>query len=679
MRRVLSVLAVLFVAVGLAWLILGDHEPPPVAPSPAPGPSGAPTAKSKLAGDSQLRVLVIDPKGAPIADAEVACRPASRPTADGAAAKTGEEQISKRTDERGAAAFDLAGGDYVVEAGAAGFLYRSGARASQTVHLAEGGDLDLELVLSRGGTVSGKVVSAGQGIVARVAYHDVSTGTMGQELRSKDDGSFTITGVPPGRVRVHVEAEGAGLTLSPAFDVEDGEHIKGIEIEVAPAGVVVGTLRTVSGDPVAGWVTVDDLTGAAPRRVTAGVDGAFRLDQLRAGSWRLIAQADDFDQATADVEVEPGSETSVDIVLEKAFGVRGTVMRPDGGVPEKAWVQLRTAEQVDAQVAAKVGSYHLEVDPSADAQVVAISPHHADSPLRPASTGEDVALTLGAGGRIEGTVRTPDGQPVKEFELGVETYEDDNNVPYGARSIGTISFVSSDGTYEFGTLRPGRYWLRAVADGYASASAGPIEVRANASAGPLDITLSAGGTVRGRVVTADGGPLARARVQVFDPFSPFATARTRTAADGTFELSGVPSGRRSIRVTARGFLTNVASGLDVTPHSEVTRDVVMERAENGEQFAFGGIGAVLRAEDGAITVQEALKDRPASIFGLKAGDRIMAIDGRSTAELRLGTAVELIRGEEGAAVELELEREGEGRLTVEVERGRVVVESGAAQ
>ncbi|MEL6181758.1 MAG: PDZ domain-containing protein, partial [Myxococcota bacterium] len=64
-----------------------------------------------------------------------------------------------------------------------------------------------------------------------------------------------------------------------------------------------------------------------------------------------------------------------------------------------------------------------------------------------------------------------------------------------------------------------------------------------------------------------------------------------------------------------------------------------------------------------------------SQFGLKAGDTILRVDGEDVTSLGLGKTVELIRGEEGAAVTLEIQREGEPYpFEVGIDRGRVVFE-----
>lgn len=73
--------------------------------------------------------------------------------------------------------------------------------------------------------------------------------------------------------------------------------------------------------------------------------------------------------------------------------------------------------------------------------------------------------------------------------------------------------------------------------------------------------------------------------------------------------------------------------------------------------SFGGIGAELGYKNGIVIIAP-LKNMPAEKAGLQAGDRILEINGTSTADMRVEDAVSNIRGEKGVTVKLLIEREG---------------------
>lgn len=90
-----------------------------------------------------------------------------------------------------------------------------------------------------------------------------------------------------------------------------------------------------------------------------------------------------------------------------------------------------------------------------------------------------------------------------------------------------------------------------------------------------------------------------------------------------------------------------------------------------------GIGAQLRDDLNGFTVVKIIEGGPASRgTGLKANDRIIAINGEPVVGLEITEAVELIRGEEGTVVALTVlrpEGDKEEKLEIEILRGEVVI------
>lgn len=82
---------------------------------------------------------------------------------------------------------------------------------------------------------------------------------------------------------------------------------------------------------------------------------------------------------------------------------------------------------------------------------------------------------------------------------------------------------------------------------------------------------------------------------------------------------------------------------------------------------FGGVGMEIDVKDGVLTVIAPLKGTPAEAAGIKAGDIIAAIDGKTTEGLSVEEAVRKIRGEVGTEVEFTIIRAGKP-LIVKVTR-----------
>lgn len=73
---------------------------------------------------------------------------------------------------------------------------------------------------------------------------------------------------------------------------------------------------------------------------------------------------------------------------------------------------------------------------------------------------------------------------------------------------------------------------------------------------------------------------------------------------------------------------------------------------------FGGVGMEMGQKDGVLTVVAPLKDTPAFRAGILAGDKIVKIDDKSSADMSVDKAVSLIRGEPGTSVTINIVREG---------------------
>jgi carboxyl-terminal processing protease len=86
-----------------------------------------------------------------------------------------------------------------------------------------------------------------------------------------------------------------------------------------------------------------------------------------------------------------------------------------------------------------------------------------------------------------------------------------------------------------------------------------------------------------------------------------------------------------------------------------------------------GVGIRLQANDetGTLAVVEPIPNSPASAAGIRPGDRILAIDGKSTQGMSVEDASNLIRGEVGTRITLRIEREGTDAFDLPLVRARI--------
>ena len=86
---------------------------------------------------------------------------------------------------------------------------------------------------------------------------------------------------------------------------------------------------------------------------------------------------------------------------------------------------------------------------------------------------------------------------------------------------------------------------------------------------------------------------------------------------------------------------------------------------------YAGVGLLVDARNGWITVVTPLPDSPADRAGIRAGDQLMAVDGWSAAGWSMERAVRAMRGEPGTRVDMVFRREGSPTVSVRLNRERV--------
>ncbi|MBC8274431.1 MAG: S41 family peptidase [Chloroflexi bacterium] len=91
---------------------------------------------------------------------------------------------------------------------------------------------------------------------------------------------------------------------------------------------------------------------------------------------------------------------------------------------------------------------------------------------------------------------------------------------------------------------------------------------------------------------------------------------------------------------------------------------------------FEGIGAVISMKDKQLIVVSPIADSPADRAGIKAGDKILEIDGQPTSKISLTEAVFKIRGPKGSSVKLLVLHEGDSEpVEIQIVRGEITLDS----
>lgn len=141
------------------------------------------------------------------------------------------------------------------------------------------------------------------------------------------------------------------------------------------------------------------------------------------------------------------------------------------------------------------------------------------------------------------------------------------------------------------------------------------------------------------------------------------------------EIANIASARVGLSgsATMHEFTAAAADGLDnysAFLSSDQLRDVYAQIEGN-----FVGLGVELKADNQALSIIDVIPRSPAEQAGLKAGDRIVAVDGKQTVELSTDEAAGMLTGPDGSIVQVTIESPGVPVRTVAVRRAHVEVPS----
>ena len=113
----------------------------------------------------------------------------------------------------------------------------------------------------------------------------------------------------------------------------------------------------------------------------------------------------------------------------------------------------------------------------------------------------------------------------------------------------------------------------------------------------------------------------------------------------------VDKDRLDASLLSQGAVKGMVEALD-DPYTSYLDAETYQLALTGMEGKFEGIGAEVAVKDGQLMIIAPIADSPAAKAGIRAGDKILEINGMSTSEISLVEAVLNIRGPKGTTVRL---------------------------
>ncbi len=117
-----------------------------------------------------------------------------------------------------------------------------------------------------------------------------------------------------------------------------------------------------------------------------------------------------------------------------------------------------------------------------------------------------------------------------------------------------------------------------------------------------------------------------------------------------------PTGKQVTHATIQGMLHTL------DPHSNYMDESEFRTMREDQRGSFFGIGAIIQQHLDGVVIVSTVAGGPSEKAGLRAGDYIKEIDGKSTEGWTSNQAVQKLRGDKGTVVEVAVQRPGYGEF-----------------
>lgn len=115
---------------------------------------------------------------------------------------------------------------------------------------------------------------------------------------------------------------------------------------------------------------------------------------------------------------------------------------------------------------------------------------------------------------------------------------------------------------------------------------------------------------------------------------------------------------------------------DLDPYTVYIPEAEIEDYRFMTTGEYGGIGSLIHQQDGKIIISEPYENAPAQKAGLKAGDRILKVNDKSTEGKSVDDVSSILKGQPGTSLKLEVERNGMSKpLIININREKIVLDA----
>lgn len=475
--------------------------------------------------------------------------------------------------------------------------------------------------------------------------------TKAPRVRTDAEGHFTFLGIDPANryslVVTHPQYARKTELTSPVGETG--------EVELAPiilsaGATLAGYVKNEAGDTIPNaqlFLESEEYAGigvAAPDRMTAttNAEGFYSFINVSRGRRALTVSAKGFGTLQINgIAFEKEETVGRDVTLKVSEMIAGLVVGPGNvGIPKATVIAIGVSNtQQSAQVRIETndkGEFLFESLAPGPYNVIASAKGFRAAPRNNRVDTGSANLVIEMFKEATVCGRVVDGQggaPVANFSVRLRFwYGSESPTQPASQEVTAVS--NPQGEFCIEGVPPSDYVVEAIAEGYAPSYSGNFSVTQSKVVNGIIVKLEHGGSLTGRIVDAEGKPVARARVVTHDNewvddaltqviggdyASNATTVEVRTGEDGRFTCTSLRPDTYQIVVTAPGFTQLSRRDLRVAEGATVqVGDLKLGRGGSVRGTLFDAAGKPLAG--GTINLRIADGDQPVNYSTKTGGD-----------------------------------------------------------